>query len=116
MRKGTSRIVGVGLLAVALLALAFCRGDRDRATRNITIGAFNFPESAILSNIYAGALRNDGVTVKFRTNLGSREVVGPALQRGEIDAYIGYAATDLEFWNGNAGQATPDAKETVSRL
>ena len=86
------------------------------STIGITLGAFNFPESAILSNIYGGALRESGLSVKFRTNLGSREVVGPALQDGDIDAYLGYAATDLEFWNDNAGQATPDAAETVSRL
>ena len=114
MRKTKYRILGVGLLAVALLALAFCRDDRP--TRAITIGAFNFPESAILSNIYGGALRDSGVAIKFRTNLGSREVVGPALQDGDIDVYVGYAATDLEFWNSNAGQATPDVAETVSRL
>ncbi len=111
--RAKSRIVGVLLLAVALLAFAFCRDGRSTA---ITIGAFNFPESAILSNIYGGALRNSGFDVKFRTNLGSRETVGPALQNGDIDAYLGYAATDLEFWNDSAGRATPDAAETLSRL
>ncbi len=114
MSKTKHRVLGVALLAVALLALALCRDDRS--TPGITIGAFNFPESAILSNIYGGALRDSGFAVRFRTNLGSREIVGPALQHGDIDAYLGYAATDLEFWNNNAGQATPDAGETVSRL
>ena len=88
----------------------------DSSTGGITFGAFNFPESAILSNIYGGALRESGFAIKFRTNIGSREVVGPALEHGDIDIYLGYAATDLEFWNNNAGQATPDAAETVSRL
>ena len=107
-------MLGVALLAVALLALTLCRDDRSNPA--ITIGAFNFPESAILSNIYGGALRDSGFAVKFRTNLGSREIVGPALQDGSIDVYLGYAATDLEFWNDNAGQATSDVVETLSRL
>lgn len=123
MTKSTFRIFGVSLLALALVATA-CGSDDDTSTSTgggeqkgtINIGAFNFPESAILSNIYAGALRNDGFTVNVRANLGSREIVGPALQKGEIDTYIGYAATDLEFWNNNAGQATPDAQETVAKL
>lgn len=106
-------LLGVAL-ALMLLALAPCRDDR--AEPDITIGAFNFPESAILSNIYGGALRNDGLVVRFRTNLGSREIVAPALERGDIDAYLGYAATDLEFWNNNAGQATSDVDETVALL
>ena len=115
MGKTRSRLLGgVALLVVALLALTLCRDDRS--TPGIVIGAFNFPESAILSNIYGGALRDSGYSVTFRTNLGSREVVGPALEDGDIDVYLGYAATDLEFWNDNAGQATPDAAETVGLL
>jgi osmoprotectant transport system substrate-binding protein len=82
----------------------------------VTIGAFNFSESAILANIYAGALRNDGYTVNVRPNLGTREVVEPALERGEIDMYPGYAATELEFINKGAGEATPDAQQTVATL
>jgi osmoprotectant transport system substrate-binding protein len=112
--------VGLALLAAA------CGDDDDNETTTqggqgaqkgtVTIGAFNFPESAILANIYAGALRNDGYTVNVRPNLGTREVVEPALERGEIDMYPGYAATELEFVNKGAGEATPDAKATVDKL
>ena len=89
-------------------------GGQPKAT--VTIGAFNFSESAILSHIYAGALRNDGYTANVRANLGSREIVAPALERGEIDLYIGYAATELEFYNSGAGEATADARETTEKL
>jgi osmoprotectant transport system substrate-binding protein len=110
-----------GLLALAVVATA-CGSDKKSTASSgapkgtLTVGAFNFTESAILSNIYAGALRADSWTVNVRANLGSREVVAPALQRGDIDLYLGYAATDLEFYNNNAGQATPDAKQTVEKL
>ncbi len=124
MTKTRFRPLAVALVAVALVAGA-CGDDEDDADSGsapaqskgtVTFGAFNFPESAILAHIYAGALRDDGFTSTVRENLGSREVVAPALERGDIDAYLGYAATDLEFYNGDAGQATPDAAETVGKL
>jgi osmoprotectant transport system substrate-binding protein len=83
---------------------------------NITIGAFNFSESAIVANMYAKALKNKGWTATVKPNLGSREVVEPALEKGDIDAYPGYAATELEFINKGKGEATPDAKATVDKL
>jgi osmoprotectant transport system substrate-binding protein len=82
----------------------------------VTVGSFNFSESTILAHIYGGALKNKGWTVNFRENLGSREVVEPALEKGDIDLYPGYAATDLEFINKGAGEATPDAAATVAKL
>jgi osmoprotectant transport system substrate-binding protein len=124
MTATRTRLLAVPALALALALVAgACGSDsaNDSATTtvpkgSVTIGAFNFPESAILSNIYAGALGNDGFTATVRANLGSREIVAPALERGDIDAYIGYAATELEFYNNAAGQASPDAKATVDKL
>jgi len=124
MTATRTRRLAVPVLALALALVAGACGEDDKTDTatttvpkgSVTIGAFNFPESAILANIYAGALRNDGFTATVRANLGSREVVAPALEKGDIDAYPGYAATDLEFFNSGAGQATPDAKETVGKL
>src|SRR5262249_52920041 len=82
----------------------------------ITIAGFNFAESGILANVYGGALKGAGWTINYKLNLGSREVVAPALKRGEIDLYPGYAATDLEYYDNNAGLATPDPVQTVAKL
>ncbi len=118
------RHVVVAVLAGLALLVAGC-GDSDsdeetsgggQAKETITIGAFNFSESAILAAIYEGALENEGFTVTVRPNLGSREIVAPALERGEINLYPGYAATELEFFNNNAGEASPDAQATVAKL
>jgi osmoprotectant transport system substrate-binding protein len=86
------------------------------AKGSVTIAAFNFPESSILADIYAGALEKDGFKVTVRPNLGSREVLAPALEKGDIDMYPGYAATDLEFFTGSAGEATADAAATTDKL
>jgi len=80
------------------------------------VGALNFPESAILAQIYGQALKGKGYTITFKLNLGSREVVEPALEKGDIDLFPDYAATELEFQNKGKGEATPDAAATVAKL
>ena len=111
-----------GALIIGLALVAAGCGDSDSDTTSgdakgtVTIGAFNFSESAILAGMYEGALEADGFAVTVRPNLGNREVVYPALERGEIDLYPGYAATELEFVNKGAGEATPDTQATVDKL
>jgi osmoprotectant transport system substrate-binding protein len=109
-----------GALLVTALASAACGSTpstpASTSKGTVTVGSFNFSESAILGHIYGGALKKKGWTVNFRDNLGSREVVEPALEKGDIDLYPGYAATELEFINKGAGEATPDAAATVSKL
>ena len=82
----------------------------------ITIAGFKFSEGSVLMYLYGQALAHDGYTVNYKPNLGSREVVAPAIENGQIDLYIGYAATDLEFYNKGAGEATGDVNATVAKL
>ncbi|MGI9023488.1 MAG: ABC transporter substrate-binding protein [Acidimicrobiales bacterium] len=122
MRSPRRHLFVAAAVGLALVA-AGCGSDDETTTESptppkgtVNIGAFNFSESNILAGIYEGALSNAGFTVSVRPNLGSREIVAPALERGEIDLYPGYAATDLEFYNNGAGQATPDAQATTEKL
>lgn len=82
----------------------------------LTVAGFNFPESSILAEIYGQALAHDGYTINYKLLLGTREVVAPALESGQIDLYPGYAATDLEFYNKGAGEANGDAAATTAKL
>lgn len=82
----------------------------------IIVAGFDFTESTTLANLYGKALQDLGYTINYKAKLGSREIVAPALERGDIDMYAGYAATDLEFYNKKAGEATADPKETVTKL
>ncbi len=86
------------------------------AKGTITIGGFAFSEGSVLAELYGQALQHDGYTVNFKLNLGNREVVAPAIKSGQIDMYVGYAATDLEFYNGGAGEASGDVTATTSKL
>jgi len=82
----------------------------------LTVAGFNFPESSILAEIYGQALAKDGYTINYKLLLGNREVVAPALESGQIDIYPGYAATDLEYYNKKAGEASGDPVATTAKL
>jgi len=101
------------------MVAAACGGTTGGGTTNkgtVIVGGFKFPESSILAQVYGQALAHDGYTVQYKLNLGTREVVAPALKNGDIDLYPGYAATDLEYWNNKAGEATGDAAATTAKL
>ena len=105
------------LSALAVLATACGSAPAPAAPKGtIVVGGFGFPESSILAQVYGQALAHDGYTIKYKLDLGSREVVAPAIKAGQIDLYPGYAATDLEYYNKKAGEATGDAVATTAKL
>lgn len=118
-RINGSRWLLAGLVAFAIAAAA-CGSSGTPTTPTskgtITVAGFNFPESSILAELYAQALEHDGYTVNRKLRLGTREVVAPAIKSGQIDLYPGYAATDLEYYNNGAGEASGDATATTSKL
>ena len=118
MRTNRASVWLVAALAAVSMLAAACGGTGPGSTSKgtITIGGFAFPESSILSQIYGQALAHAGYTVKYKPNLGTREVVAPALKNGAIDMYPGYAATDLEYWNNKAGEASGDVAATTVKL
>jgi len=91
-------------------------GTASPAKGTLTVAGFNFPESSILAEIYGKSLEHDGYTINYKLLLGTREVVAPALESGQIDLYPGYAATDLEFYNKGAGEASGDVTATTAKL
>ncbi len=106
-----------GLALIASACGSSGGGSPASTTKSsITVAGFNFNESSILAYMYGKALADKGYTVKYKLNLGSREVVEPALEHGDIDLYPGYAATELEFINKGKGEATGDPAATVAKL
>jgi glycine betaine/choline ABC-type transport system substrate-binding protein len=85
-------------------------------TDGITVGKTNFYEQDILSELYAQILEANGFTVARQEASGTREVVFPALENGQIDVLPEYAATALEFINEGAGEATAEAESTTELL
>ena len=107
------------LAALAILAAACGSTGTSGGTTNkgtLTIAGFDFAESSILGQLYGQELAHNGYTVNYKARLGKREVVAPAIKAGQIDMYPGYAATDLEYYNSAAGEATGDVTATVQKL
>ena len=68
----------------------------------ITVGSADFPESALLAEIYAGALEAKGVKVTKKLNIGAREAYIPALQDGSIDLIPEYTGVLTQYFDKNA--------------
>jgi len=63
----------------------------------ITLGSFDFPERVLLAYMHGGALAAAGFPVRVLTDLGSHEVVDPALLSGLVQIVPEYSGSALEF-------------------
>lgn len=82
----------------------------------VTVASFNFDESEILQELYAQVLENNGYTVNRKTRLGTREIVEPALESGQVDLVPEYLATLDAFVNKDNAKATSDPTATQQDL
>lgn len=81
----------------------------------ITVASFNFTESVLLAELYGQALRSAGFRVELALDLGARELVQPALQKGLVELVPEYAGSALEFVAGK-GSASADERATHRAL
>jgi osmoprotectant transport system substrate-binding protein len=116
------RAPALRLLALTMVVLASCvrqpaapTSDTVLHDDSITIASFNFPESETLADVYAIALTRAGYRIDLQLNLGARELVDPALQRGLVEFVPEYAGTALAFVSGETERAT-DPATTHDRL
>ncbi|MFJ3228174.1 ABC transporter substrate-binding protein [Streptomyces sp. NPDC086783] len=100
-----------GLLAAASVpALAACSsgitsldgegsaaGGGGSSKDGLTIGTANFTENQVLGYLYAAVLDAAGVKTKVRPNLGTREILIPALRGGDIDLLPEYQGALLHY-------------------
>jgi osmoprotectant transport system substrate-binding protein len=85
------------------------RRRAGRPGRVIAVGSFDFPESVLLAEIYGQALAAGKFPVRILPNLGSREVVDPALMDGLLQLVPEYAGSALEFVSPGHLSPTADA-------
>lgn len=115
-----TRITLAFTAAVAIIGLTACgSGSNDplaagtapgvTGAGTIVVGSANFPESALLAEIYAGALSAKGVKVNEKLNIGSRETYIPALKDGSIDLIPEYTGVLDQYFNKNAKATSADA-------
>jgi osmoprotectant transport system substrate-binding protein len=117
MNRTKAGLVGAALATV--LALAACgsssggsplgsTGGSKAPSDTITVGSANFPENALLADIYADALSAKGVKVTKKLNIGSRETYIPALKDGSIDLIPEYSGVLLQYFDKSATAVSPD--------
>lgn len=106
------------LVAILSLVLAACGGGAPTAPASrpsVIVGSTNFYEQVTLGELYAQILEANGYQVAKKFNLGTREIVQPALQSGQIDVLAEYLATLVLFLDKNA-KPTGDKTETAKIL
>lgn len=84
------------------------------AASTIKVGSADFPESALLAEIYAGALEAKGIKVEKKLNIGAREAYIPALQDGSIDLIPEYTGVLRDYFK--KGQTGTDAEAVYTEL
>jgi osmoprotectant transport system substrate-binding protein len=114
--------LGSAAAAVCLALLVAACGGGDDALQggtqpsdksSVIVGSTNFPEQLILAQMYAAVLEKAGVDVTTRLNLGNREVVFPALEKGEIQLLPEYNGSVLSFLDPNATATTSEEVNTA---
>lgn len=114
----------VAVAVAGALVLAGCAAGpqtrreppRDPRRPVIRVTSFDFAESQILAEVYARALETRGYPVQRIIGLGSREIVGPALEQGKADLVPEYLGTALDFYAGGGPRATADQDRTAAEL
>jgi len=112
--KKTQRKTRLPLSASLLLGLGLLVGSTFASAQSITIGGANFSEQTILANIYASALKNQGIEVKTRLNLGNRQIIAKALENGDVDVVPEYIGSLLSFYDSKT--ALTSQEQIVSAL
>lgn len=82
-------------------------GGGDGGT--VTVAGFNFPESSILAEIYAQSLESAGLTVERQLDAGTRELLLPEMQSGNVDIIPEYVGSLISTGYGETPETDPDA-------
>jgi osmoprotectant transport system substrate-binding protein len=83
---------------------------------SLTIGSTNVAGDQVLGQVYGQALEKDGYQISYKENLGTREVVFPALESGEIDVFPDYQDTLAAFLEGTGGTDVNQVKTELDGL
>ncbi|WP_414672675.1 ABC transporter substrate-binding protein [Kocuria sp. UBA1838] len=108
------------MTATAVFALTACGGGSDPLAENsgdaasggssdaVTVGSADFPESQVIAELYAGVLRDAGVTVETKPGIGAREAYVGAVKDGSVDVVPDYSGNLLLFADKDATAASAE--------
>jgi osmoprotectant transport system substrate-binding protein len=124
MSRRHLRFALTALLVLATLGATSCGDDDDASSDSgsgseskpeVLIATQAFGESEILGQIYGQLLAANGFDVSYQS-FDDRSAIFAAIDSGDANFVPEYAASALEFLNGNAGEASPDIDETAAAL
>jgi osmoprotectant transport system substrate-binding protein len=120
------RASALALAAAVVMVLTACTSSRPTSSstgtgsgRPVLIASFNFSESSVLAEIYAQSLEHAGIPVRREFDLGPREIVRPAMQRGAVDLvpeYLGTALTSADPTAVVEGRPAPELLAELRRV
>ncbi|KGN31632.1 glycine/betaine ABC transporter substrate-binding protein [Knoellia sinensis KCTC 19936] len=117
----------LALSTAAILGLSACGGGGDPLSTDspsptgsgaatgaeVVIGSADFPESELLAEIYAGALKAKGINATTKPRIGSREIYLKALEDGSIQAIPEYTGALGFFYDKNFKETDPEKVYTA---
>jgi osmoprotectant transport system substrate-binding protein len=123
-RPNRRAVLGASIGLSVALAVSACGGGNPLAASSssgpsgaagsVVVGSANFPESATIAEIYAGALNAAGVTATTKLNIGAREVYVKAVEDGSIDVVPDYSGNLLGYLDAKTTATT--AEQVVAAL
>lgn len=84
------------------------------SSKSIVVGSASFPESEVLAEIYAQALKAKGIDASAHLDIGAREAYIGALKDGSISLFPEYSGNLLTYFKPDATATAPD--EVVTAL
>jgi len=114
-------VLAVGVVSLLVVAVG-CAGGQNALKESgggsgggFVVGSANFPEQLILGNMYADLVEDQGIKVERRLNLGTRDVVFPSLENGEITLVPEYNGALLSYLTKGKSDVT-SPEETTKQL
>jgi osmoprotectant transport system substrate-binding protein len=105
--------VGCSALLVAACSRGVARVTPRPGDAVVAVGSFNFAESRLLAELYAQAIERAGLRVQREFDVGTRELVEPALERGLVELVPEYQGSLLTFLTAESAGSDPAEVHTA---
>jgi osmoprotectant transport system substrate-binding protein len=123
-RRRSRSAIALVLVAVLALLAAACGSDDEGGSSaasvpagpEISLGAQDFPESVVLSEVYAQAFEAAGYQARVQELGGYRDILYGAFSSGDVNFALEYAASTLNFLAKPQAPAGTDIDDNVDAM
>ena len=79
----------------------------------VTVGSANFPESELLADVYADALKKAGVRVSTKLDIGTREIYFEEMKNGTLNVFPEYNGALLDYLQPSSTASSTSAVDAA---